>query len=292
MIIFQLANAHSRHGEDVFDHRVNNFQQATEHLRNNRGIRTPQLEDCTAQIQGQIATIRTFFGNDPRVERAISQYNPIGVRMPEADARRMLRLEGADQGLHLYGAALVGRNSVNILVLTDAGVGRPERIAETSTHELMHGIGEIIRKDQLTYNVNGRSRTVHTSRSFEEAMTNYVAASTTPNETQRPVTYPFHTATMIMVERVVGREAMREALLSERGDFTQVQNVLDQRLGSGTFQRMMEAFESNDPAGAFRAVSERVTGTEYMSVYSDPRMIRFVNTLTQLAQRRAQSAQD
>lgn len=291
MIIFQLAQEHAR-GERLFETVVGNFDQARIYLRNERGMRNVGVQDCTANITREIQTLREFFNNNPRFERAISQYNPIGVRMSEGDARRMLHVEDADQYMHLYGVALVGRRSSNILVLTDAGRTMPEREIETSRHELMHGIGHILRGDNTTYNVNGRTRTVRTYRAFEEAMTNYVAATTFPNETQRPMTYPFHTASMILIERVVGKEALTKAIISENGNFNEVQERLDQHLGAGTFERMMNSFAQNDPAGAYRAISERMRGTQYMDVYTDPRITRFVNTLNQLAQMRAQRANE
>jgi hypothetical protein len=288
MIIFQLAHEHAR-GDRLFETRVENFDQARNYLRNERGMRSTQMQDCSSNITREIQTLRGFFNNDSRFERAVAQYNPVGVRMNEADARRMLRIEDADRDLHLYGVALVGQRSANILVLTDAGVAKPEREVETSRHELMHGLGHILRGDNTTYNINGRVRSIHTYRAFEEAMTNYVAASTFPNETQRPMTYPFHTASMILMERVVGPQALRSAIISENGDFSEVQRTLDRNLGSGTFERMMDSFAQNDPAGAFRVISERIrANSQYLDVYSDTRMVRFVSTLTQLAQMRAQ----
>jgi hypothetical protein len=90
------------------------------------------------------------------------------------------------------------------------------------------------------------------------------------------VSYPHETATGIYLQRLVGADTLRRAYLT--GDFTQVRQALDRRLGAGTFDRLLQKRNGAEALsflmGRMEAAGVRRTGWDRDAVIVDTGVLR------------------
>ena len=243
------------------------YNTARDNLTNNYGVPRAVMSNDTQTVQQQVAAISAANRNNPEIQAALANYHPVGIRMPEAEARRIS--ESPNGRLYAF------TQSNGTIVTTDA-MNRltPAQQVEVVRHEILHDLsfrsrtsnptniattiaaGQSMHTHTLTRSANGRM--VETTQrepipaSMEEGATQYMTATMTPN-TNGAMAYPNETGTMVMVGHVVGRATLQHAIMS--GDFTDVHRSLDAHLGQGTYNNMMARFRNNDPVGANAAIA-------------------------------------
>ncbi len=98
---------------------------------------------------------------------------------------------------------------------------------------------------------------------------------------QSTVGYPYETAVSFVMEQVVGQEPMRRAFFS--GDFTEVRQLLDARLGAGTFDALMSTQVN---AEAFSLIMQKAgaAGMDTASWESNPIMAHCFSQISEIRQ--------
>ena len=244
-----------------------------------------QTINCTAQIEQQRGAVGRALGNNPQAQTALANYHPVGVVVPEAEILRRMPAEERQQFAH-HGQ-VNGYTLRNGTILIRAGQS-PAQQTEVMRHEMLHGVAENLRHNQITYEGHNNAQIPHAAL---EAAVQYTTATSMPANTHTPMAYPAHVATMALLEHQVGRPALQQAITT--GNFTQVQHTVDEHLGAGTFQTAMGHLEHNDPARAYNTLympmhNINPRGVETF-INTNPVMVRCNNTISeqQAAQRLA-----
>ncbi|MEW6723154.1 MAG: hypothetical protein AB1324_07860 [Candidatus Micrarchaeota archaeon] len=130
------------------------------------------------------------------------------------------------------------RSGTNHITIREGGHRSPALMS----HELLHYLSYIGGGHEMRWRGDGGTPVMPGYISWlHEGLTELHAQQLVREHGERPrgVGYPYETATSFYLQKLVGRDVLRQAYLS--GDFTDVRRILDGRLGAGTFERLASA---------------------------------------------------
>lgn len=136
--------------------------------------------------------------------------------------------------------------------------GNQAIINEVLTHELVHYSMDRATGDYSITISSGRGLTnVRIPLFLSEGFATYAAALLNPenNRRQLPITYPHEVATIVLLEKMVGREILVNAFTT--GDWTRVQGVFNYHFGENSFRRFLQ---SRNGSESYNFIQNRLGG--------------------------------
>ena len=147
-----------------------------------------------------------------------------------------------------------GRYYVNSNLIVVSG-----KTEDVILHELMHYVGWLGRGSQIDYVSQDPSASKEINGWLEEGMATLFACRMAKAGCEKTLeAYEFESQLCICIEVLAGREVLEEAYLS--GDFRKVQKSVDEKLGKGTFERML-SFKDDLDSAYFLLRKNRLAGS-------------------------------
>ncbi|MFH0884883.1 MAG: hypothetical protein V1861_04190 [Candidatus Micrarchaeota archaeon] len=207
----------------------------------------------------------------------LTQPPPIVVEVPDAEVLRLSGGQSAD-GYYIP--------NTNIIVVSASTARDPALLNEVILHEMNHYAGWRGHGFNNAFSNGGTLSAMPNLVWLEEGLANS-GSSGLIGATTRPIAYPYETMTAVLLERVAGPAAVREAYAS--GDYRRLQQIVNERLGEGTFETVIGLRQRPDGStisnGAealdfLRGAIERNPGSADMGAFwADPRIQRSTATI-------------
>ena len=232
-------------------------------LMGSLGIKNPgpiRILNADAQIN----SVRGALAGTP-VANLLGQPPPLVVQVSEATLTRMAR------GRDAYGYYMPNSN---LILVSTAASATPQRLAEVTSHELTHYAAWRGHGFENIWNSAGK---FYKPAWLEEGMANAISSGIAGGNER--MAYPYETMAVVMLERIAGdAQIVRRAYVS--GDFRALQQVIDQKLGAGTFERLVQ-FQDGAEASLYLmdAANKQPPPMDTNAYFADPRVVRAMASL-------------
>ncbi len=188
-----------------------------------------------------------MYAYDETSRQALVRAPPIVVRVPQG-LLDQLAIAGGASGAYVPGTNIVLVSS-SPLRFPD---GTPQRVEDIITHETLHYLDYLLHANRIVFRSRGRLVNPEPPRFFDEGATNYAALQVVggmhlPGNREAPASYAYPTAVMVAIEMLAGIERLAPAMQS--GNWERVQQAIDQKLGQGTFERILECGNGAEAIG-------------------------------------------